>query len=81
MPQSSVADLTVDELKGLIRETVGQAILDIFGDPDEGLELREDVKEMLRRSLDETQWATEPVISAQDVADKLGLGSLVWRRV
>lgn len=71
MTYSSVADLTVDELKSLIKETVTQTILELFADPDEGLELREDVQERLRRLL-ATQLPGK-TISAQDVAAKLGL--------
>jgi hypothetical protein len=46
MAYSSVADLTVDELRDLIKEVVTQTILEIFGDPDEGLELREEIKDI-----------------------------------
>jgi hypothetical protein len=72
MPDASIADLTVDELRDLIKEVVTQTILELFGDPDEGLELREEVKERLHRSLGATQTngETQPV---QDVAAKLGL--------
>lgn len=72
MAYSSVADLTVDELRSLIREVVTQTILEILGDPDEGLELREEIKARLRRSLATTQAGGETK-SAQEVADKLGL--------
>jgi hypothetical protein len=46
-----VKDLTVDELKDLIEQTVEQKLLELLGDPDEVLELREEVKARLRRSL------------------------------
>jgi hypothetical protein len=72
MAYSNVADLTIDEFKDLIREVVTQTLLEIFGDPDEGLELQEEIKERLHRSLAKTQanGETRPV---QDVANKLGL--------
>ncbi len=72
MAYSNVADLTVDELRNLIKEVVTQTILEMFGDPDEGLELREKIKVRLHRSLAQTQveGETRPV---QDVAAKLGL--------
>jgi hypothetical protein len=72
MAYSNVADLTIDEFKDLIREIVTQTLLEIFGDPDEGLELQEEIKERLQRSLAKTQTngETRPV---QDVANKLGL--------
>ncbi|MBC7265236.1 MAG: hypothetical protein H5T64_12905 [Chloroflexi bacterium] len=72
MVHPSVADLTVDELKDLIREVVAQTIVEIFGDPDEGLELREDIKAHLQRSLAAVRAGGE-TIPAQTVADKLGL--------
>lgn len=72
MTYSNVADLTVDELKNLIREVVTQTILEMFGDPDEGLELREEIQERLRHSLATTQ-AGAKGIPAQEVAAKLGL--------
>ncbi|NJN92923.1 MAG: hypothetical protein HC875_01945 [Anaerolineales bacterium] len=72
MTYSNVADLTVDELKNLIREVVSQTILEIFGDPDEGLELQDEIKDRLHRSLAATQTGAK-LTSAQDVAAKLGL--------
>lgn len=72
MSYSNVADLTVDELRSLIKEVVTQAILEIFVDPDEGLELREEIKERLQRSMTEIQ-ANGQTRSGQDVAAKLGL--------
>lgn len=47
MIRSSVADLTVDEFKSLLREVVAQTILEALADPDEGLQLREDIKAQL----------------------------------
>ncbi len=51
MAHSSVADLTIDEFKDLIKEVVSQTILEMLGDPDEGLELRDEIRDRLRRSL------------------------------
>ena len=72
MAYSSVADLTVDEFKDLIKEVVTQTILEILGDPDEGLELRDEIKERLHRSLATTS-AGGKTRPAQEVAAKLGL--------
>lgn len=72
MIQSSVADLTVDEFKGLIKEVVSQTILEMLGDPDEGLEMRDEIKERLQRSLAVSQ-ADLKRIPAENVAAKLGL--------
>ena len=72
MTVSSVADLTVEELKELIRETVSQTIVEMLGDPDKEAELREDVKERLERSLALVQ-AGGKTIPAHQVAAALGL--------
>jgi hypothetical protein len=44
---TSVKDLTIDELEYLIE----QKILELLGDPDSGLELKEDFKQELKRRL------------------------------
>jgi len=45
---TNVKDLTIDELEYLIE----QKILEVLGDPDSGLELREGFKQELRRRLE-----------------------------
>jgi len=72
MIPSRVADLTVDEFKELIHETVAQTIVEMFGDPDAGLELREDIKANLQRSLAAVQVGGE-TIPAEVVATRLEL--------
>ena len=44
---TNVRDLTIDELEHLIE----QKILEVLGDPDSGLELRQEFKEELTRRL------------------------------
>lgn len=67
--QKTVADLTVAELKELIRETVVEVVFDLFIDPDEGLELREEfIGEMEQRV-----GSDEPTIPAEEVYRRLGL--------
>ena len=51
MTDPRVADLTIGEFKALVRESVAESIADLLGDPDEGLELREDLAEELKKSL------------------------------
>ncbi len=72
MTHSTVTDLTVEEFKQLIREVVIQTFLELFGDPDEGLELNEEFKLELQRALavDEAEAKTIP---AHEVAARLGL--------
>ncbi|MBN1935932.1 MAG: hypothetical protein JW934_14775 [Anaerolineae bacterium] len=66
------ADLPVDEFKSVIREVVFQTIHEILSDPDEGLELREDMVAYLTQSLAAMQ-AGEKTSSIQDVATRLDL--------
>ena len=49
---TTVAELTVDELKEIVQEAVEQKLTEMLGDPDEGLELREEITVRLRRSLE-----------------------------
>ena len=72
MAYSTIADLTIDEFRGLIKEVVSQTLLELLGDPDEGLELREEIKTRLQKaSAIPTPKAN--LVPAQDVAARLGL--------
>ena len=72
MAHSTVADLTIDEFKNLIREVVTQTLAEMFGDPDKGLELRDDFRRALQTSLASVE-AGGRTIPAKEVAAKLGL--------
>ena len=72
MTPSKVADLTIDEFRDLIRAVVIQTLSEMLGDPDEGLELRDDFAEELLRSLTAIETSSKTT-SAQEVAEKLGL--------
>lgn len=65
-----VEELTTDELKSFIGNAVEQKLEELLGDPDWNLELRVDVKDRLRRSLDQTAAAGVPI---EDVANETGL--------
>ena len=67
-----VKELTVEELKDLIQETVEETINSILFDIDEDKELKPEVKEQLINSLQRTEKG-EKGISAEEVAKKLGL--------
>jgi hypothetical protein len=67
-----VSDLSVDELRVLIQEVVRQTLKDVFRDPDDGLELREDFKSEMQASLNTSQ-ADGNLLSADSVASQLGL--------
>jgi len=72
MADTKVADLTIQELKDLVREVVIQTLFEMFGDPDEGLELRDDFAAELQRSL-KTVEADGKTIPVQEAAARLGL--------
>jgi hypothetical protein len=67
-----VSDLTIEELRLLIQETVAQTLADLLRDPDEGLEVRNDLRRELREALQTTD-GTLTTKSASDVAAQLGL--------
>jgi hypothetical protein len=72
MAYSTVADLTVDQFKALVREVVIQTLSEMLGDPDEGLELRDDIKIRIQQSLAAVK-AGGKIIPAEQVAAKLGM--------
>ena len=45
----TVAQMTKEELRELIEAAVEQKFLELFGDPDEGLDIRESLRERLLR--------------------------------
>ena len=69
---AKVAELTVDELTQVVQAAVEQKLIEMLGDPDEGLELREEIKARLRRSLEAEQSGVQG-IPAQEVAAQLDL--------
>jgi hypothetical protein len=44
---STVAQMTREELREMIETSIEQKLLEILGDPDEGLEIRESVRDRL----------------------------------
>lgn len=69
MAAQTVAELTIDEFRALIRETVTEVVAELLDDPDEGLEFREEfVAEMERRLA--SDGPTKPL---SEVALRLGL--------
>jgi hypothetical protein len=67
-----VKDLTTDELKTLIRETVVEALGDLLPDPDEGLTVKEEFKQKLLEIQNRRKLGTRG-ISAEEAMKKLGL--------
>ncbi|MCP2727999.1 hypothetical protein [Limnofasciculus baicalensis] len=69
-----VKDMTVEQLRDLIRHTVEQCLEEYFGDPDTGLEVREEVKLKLLESMNRKQTG-ESRIEAGEVYHKIGIKS------
>ncbi len=69
-----VKDLTVEELKQLIQETVAETLQALLADPDEGQVLKAEVQQQLLESLARTQ-SGERGMTAAEVASKL---KLIW---
>lgn len=67
-----IKDMTADELKTLIRETVEETLEEFLGDPDEGKQIREEVKQRLLQSRKRREAGIRGV-PAEEVAKKLGL--------
>jgi len=67
-----VKELTVEQFKNLVQEAIEEKLEEITGDPDVGLELREEVKERLRSSLAARQRG-EKGIPIEEVARRVGL--------
>lgn len=68
-----IKDLTTDELITLIREAVAEAIEELLPDPDEGKDLKEEVKQQLLEIRKRRETGVRG-IPAEEVARKLGLG-------
>jgi hypothetical protein len=67
-----VKELTVEEFKTLIQEAIEEKLEEVIGDPDHGLELREEIKEKLRSSAAAMQGG-EKGIPIDQVARQAGL--------
>jgi hypothetical protein len=63
-----ISDLSLDELKELVKGLVDDRLRDLLGDPDLGLQLSDAIRTRLKNSL-----ASTARITGDDVADQLGL--------
>lgn len=68
----TVAEMTVDELRSLIENIIEDKLAELVRDPDHGLELREEFKQRLRRTL-EAEKQGVPGIPAEEVAKEFGV--------
>jgi len=72
MATTNVAEMSKEELTDLIEATVEQKIMELLGDPDEPLALREEVQESIlrQRAAMAKGERGQPI---EDVAKELGL--------
>lgn len=70
--EQMVSQMTKEELQQVIESSVESKLLEMFGDPDEGLVLREDVRKRLLKSKAAVERG-ERGRSLDDVARRLGL--------
>lgn len=68
----TIIQMTKEELRRLIDEVLEEKLNDFFGDPDEGLELRDDLKQRLLRQKEATARG-ERGKSLSEVKKQLGL--------
>ena len=69
---STVAQMTKEELREIIEMSIEQKLIEILGDPDEGLEIRESVRDRLLRQR-EAVAAGERGQPLDDIVQQLGL--------
>ncbi len=72
MLQNKISDLTIEEFRALIRDTVRQTLAEMLADPDEGLVLKSEIEEAMRRSIKAVREGVA-TYDAGKVAEKLGL--------
>jgi signal recognition particle GTPase len=65
---TKIQDLSLEDLKAFIDETVDKRLEERLGDPDVGLEIKPEVIEKIRSSR-----RSKKSVSAEDVAKRLGL--------
>ncbi len=67
-----VKELSVEQLRVLIQEAIEEKLEEMLGDPDQGLKLREDVRDRLKHSLAAMEHGEEG-IPVSKVAKEIGL--------
>jgi len=63
-----LSDLTLEELKALVKGIVDDRLRELLGDPDLGMEMGVAIRARLKESL-----ASSARLTGEDVAEKLGL--------
>lgn len=70
---NTISEMTKDELIAVIEQSVERKLLEILGDPDDGLEIRQSVQEKVLRQKAAIA-AGEKVYSLQEVLNHLQMG-------
>ncbi|MGE3799929.1 MAG: hypothetical protein AB7H80_02800 [Candidatus Kapaibacterium sp.] len=73
MEQIRVSDLTLSDLRQLIKDVVVETLRETLSDPDNGMELQEGIIERIEQSLLDLKSGKSQTTSASDVASSLGL--------
>jgi hypothetical protein len=68
---ATVGEMTVAQLKALIKESVEEILREILVDPDAGLQLRPEFEERLRQSLSYVDSGGKP-LSFEELKRRLG---------
>ncbi len=63
-----LSDLTLEELKALVKGIVDDRLRELLGNPDLGMEMGEAIRARLKQSL-----ASSARLTGEDVAEQLGL--------
>lgn len=67
-----IKELTIEQFKALIEDTIEAKMEEIFGDPDEGLELTDEAKAKIEESLAAYKHG-EKGTPLEKVADEMGI--------
>ncbi len=70
---STVIEVTTDELRQMVDNLVEEKLIALFGDPEAGFELRDELKERLLRQSHEIKDGTAKTYSMDEVLAKLDL--------
>jgi hypothetical protein len=69
---NTVAQMTKEELKEIIEQSIEHKLLELLGDPDQGLEIRKSICERLLRQREDTARGNRGE-AFEDVIGRLGL--------
>lgn len=67
-----IKDLTVEEFKSLVRETIEEVLQDMLLDPDEGKALKDSVRQQLLQ-MKERRQTQKLTLSSEEAMQELGL--------